>query len=116
MSSPALAAAYARHRALAERACAFLTAATDPFHAVQAAVRRLEAAGFARLEDRGLAGQGVERGGKYFYTVHHSTLVAFTVGEKYQPGAGGFLVIGGHTDSVRFATEDGDTGGRALAC
>ena len=35
-------------------------------------------------------------GGSYYYTINHSTLVAFTVGSKYKAG-NGFKIIGGHT-------------------
>ena len=99
MSSSAAAASYARHLPLAERACAFLTAATDPFHAVRAAVAKLESAGFQPLQNKSFTTQIIQKGGKYYYTVHHSTLVAFTVGKHYEAGQGGFLIIGGHTDS-----------------
>ena len=106
MSAAALT-SYSRHLSLAERACAFLSASTDPFQAVKNCITKLESAGFSRLENAGFASQNIQRGGKYYYTVHHSTLVAFTVGEQYQPGGkGGFLIIGGHTDSVR---DDNDT-------
>lgn len=88
----------ARGLALAEKACAFLTASTDPFHAVKSCVTKLEAAGFTKLPNAALSGQ-VKAGGKYYYTVEHSTLVAFTVGQQYVAGSGGFHIIGGHTDS-----------------
>jgi aspartyl aminopeptidase len=88
-------------KALAEKACAFLTASTDPFHAVAQSIVRLEAAGFVRLP-HGVAASytsPLQAGGKYYYTVQNSTLVAFAVGEKFAYGTGGFLIIGGHTDS-----------------
>jgi len=78
----------------------FIHAAPTPFHLVSEAERRLDEAGFTRLEERDAwtkKGQ-VERGGKYYYNRNRSTLVAFTVGELYQPG-GEFKVIGAHTDS-----------------
>jgi len=91
--------AAARRLALAESACKFLSASTDPFHAVSNAVAKLEAAGFTRLPNAGLTSHGLKPGGKYYYTVHHSTLVAFAVGSKFESGKSGFHIIGGHTDS-----------------
>mmetsp|Transcript_581 Transcript_581/g.1360 ORF Transcript_581/g.1360 Transcript_581/m.1360 type:complete len:472 (-) Transcript_581:2845-4260(-) len=88
------------HLPLAEKACAFLSASTDPFHAVANAVAKLEAAGFSRVWAKNSAAASIQPGGKYYYTVHHSTLVAFTVGAKFQANqGGGFHIIGGHTDS-----------------
>lgn len=87
------------HLPLAEKACAFLSASTDPFHAVATAVAKLEAAGFSRVWAKNATAPQIQPGGKYYYTVHHSTLVAFTVGAKFQASQGGFHIIGGHTDS-----------------
>lgn len=94
----------AAHR-FAEKACTFLTASTDPFHVVKNAVLRLEAAGFQPLTHANFASNQITAGGKYYYTVHHSTLVAFTVGSQYQPGGSGFHIIGGHTDSPNLSVK-----------
>jgi len=80
---------------LAEKACSFLSASTDPFHAVKQSILKLEAAGFARIQNL----SGIQPGGRYYYTVQNSTLVAFSVGAKYVAGKAGFKMIGGHTDS-----------------
>lgn len=93
-----LTSSYARYTPLAQEACEFLTASTDPFHAVANAVTKLKAAGFMELKD-GAPMVDVKPGGKYYYTVQHSTLVAFTAGKKYVPGEGGFHILAGHTDS-----------------
>ena len=62
-------------------------------------MRKLESAGFTALKNSGGFTGKLQAGGKYYYTVHESTLVAFTVGKKYTAGNGGFHMIGGHTDS-----------------
>jgi aspartyl aminopeptidase len=79
---------------LVEKACKFITASTDPFHAVITAIRRLESAGFVRWT----ANDALTHGGKYYYTVHNSTFVAFVVGSQLTETPG-FLIVGGHTDS-----------------
>jgi aspartyl aminopeptidase len=85
---------------LAEKACAFLTASTDPFHAVANSITRLEQAGFEGLNAATPLTGKIQAGGKYYYTVEHSTLVAFTVGAKLTAGRPfGVHMIGGHTDS-----------------
>ncbi len=78
------------------KACEFLTASPDPFHAVANSIVKLEAAGFEHIRKRDPF--VLQPGGKYYYTINHSTLVAFTVGAEYMPG-NGFVIIGGHTDS-----------------
>lgn len=90
----------ASHIPLAEKAAGFLTNSPDPFHAVHNVVQRLKEAGFVGLASTSpLTGQ-VAAGGKYYYTVESSTLVAFTVGPKFQSQQPfGFHMIGGHTDS-----------------
>jgi aspartyl aminopeptidase len=104
MTASKMSSAYSRHLQLAEKACAFLKASTDPFHAVKTATVRLEQAGFTRLSKSAAwtDTQALVPGGKYYYTVEHSTLVAFTVGDAYKAGGqtgGAFHIIGGHTDS-----------------
>ena len=83
---------------LAKKAMDYFDRSPDPFHAVQTSIGLLKEAGFEELDETG-ASINVVVGGKYYYTRNKSSLVAFTVGEKYQPGHGGFKIIGGHTDS-----------------
>lgn len=85
----------ARH-IVAEQACSFLSASTDPFHAVFSSIQKLKAAGFLSLRSNNKA---IVPGGKYYYDLHHSTLVAFTVGNQFNPTRSRFKIIGGHTDS-----------------
>lgn len=92
---------------LAEKACTFLSASTDPYHAVQNSIKILEAAGFRRItpfHDTAVTtttATTLHPGGKYYYTVQSSTFVAFAVGSKIVPSTSsfGFHIIGGHTDS-----------------
>lgn len=64
------------------------------------ASRRLAAAGFQKLSER--QEWSLKPGGRYYFTRNLSTVVAFAVGAKYQPG-NGLHMIGAHTD--RSATE-----------
>lgn len=56
----------------------------------------LKAAGYLQLSER--ADWHLSRGGKYFFTRNHSTIIAFAVGASYTPG-NGFMIVGAHTDS-----------------
>lgn len=84
---------------LAEKACQFLSKSTDPYHAVHQSVLKLQAAGFTELVPNKFTSHGIKPGGQYYYTIHQSTLVAFSVGRKYTPTNSAFQLIGGHTDS-----------------
>jgi aspartyl aminopeptidase len=87
------------HLALADKAMDYFDSSSDPFLAVKTSVDMLVEAGFEELEDAQPYAGKLKPGGRYFFTRNKSTLVAFAVGKEYQPGEGGFKVIGGHTDS-----------------
>jgi aspartyl aminopeptidase len=74
----------------------FINASWTPWHAVEEASKRLLAAGFEHISEA--AEWSLKPGGRYFFTRNMSTVVAFAVGEKYQPG-NGFYMVGAHTDS-----------------
>ncbi|CAM6082198.1 unnamed protein product [Calypogeia fissa] len=81
---------------VAEELVEFINASPTAFHAVRESKARLSEAGFAQLSERET--WKLELGGKYFFTRNHSTLLAFTIGKKFEAGKG-FLAIGAHTDS-----------------
>ncbi|KAL4425327.1 hypothetical protein ABPG75_009343 [Micractinium tetrahymenae] len=95
MSAPA-----AADLAIASDLLAYLNASVTEFHAVEEARQRLLAAGFTQLSER-QGWEGLQKGGRYFFTRNGSTLVAFAVGAKYEPG-NGFMMAGAHTDSPCF--------------
>lgn len=59
------------------------------------ASRRLAAVGFQKLSEK--QEWKLKPGGRYYFTRNLSTIVAFAVGAKYQPG-NGLHMIGAHTD------------------
>ena len=63
-------------------------------HAEEAS-RRLSAVGFQKLSEK--QEWNLKPGGRYYFTRNLSTIVAFAVGAKYQPG-NGLHMIGAHTD------------------
>lgn len=97
-SMPPLTSKTADHLPLARKAMNYFDQSPDPFHAVQTSIDRLASAGFEELPDGASYKGKVIPGGKYYFTRNKSTLVAFSVGAKVEPGSG-FKVIGGHTDS-----------------
>jgi aspartyl aminopeptidase len=82
------------------RARAFIDSSPEPFHCVETVSALLAAQGFSPLSEDDLwkAGKLLKKGGKYYYTRNKSSIVAFTVGEKFEAG-NGFKIIGAHTDS-----------------
>jgi len=87
-----------QHVPLAEKCCDFLTNSPDPFHAVKNNIQKLSSAGYVELCLREPFTEKLVKGGKYYYTLNKTTLVAFAIGGKHVAG-NGFKIIGGHTDS-----------------
>lgn len=83
----------------AKRFIEFVNRSKSPWHAVQSVRERLEASGYKRLCERSeWTKEQLKPNSKYYYTRNQSTIVAFAVGGKYEPG-NGFKIIGAHTDS-----------------
>ncbi len=84
---------------LASDLLAFVDAGPSPFHAVAELARRLDAAGFAPLDERE---PWVLAPGQNHYVVRDGgTLAAFRVG-RAAPSDAGFRLVGAHTDSPAF--------------
>ncbi|KAG8746399.1 hypothetical protein FRC10_005110 [Ceratobasidium sp. 414] len=82
----------------AESLLEFLNASPTPFHAVDNAAAKLEAAGFQRVYEKDSWEKDLKEGGKYFFTRNQSSLIAFTLPNGWKEGAG-FSIVGTHTDS-----------------
>eukprot|EP01023_Acetabularia_acetabulum_P028954 TRINITY_DN2734_c0_g1_i4.p1 TRINITY_DN2734_c0_g1~~TRINITY_DN2734_c0_g1_i4.p1 ORF type:complete len:542 (-),score=89.47 TRINITY_DN2734_c0_g1_i4:296-1783(-) len=74
----------------------YINQSWTPYHAVEEATKLLNSAGFTQIFEKD--SWNLKKGGKYYFTRHYSTLVAFVVGGSYKPGDG-FQIIGAHTDS-----------------
>jgi len=85
-----------QHIKYAKELLSFLDQSVSPYHAVDNAKKILEGAGFKLLSEN--HAWDVQPGGKYFFTRNQSTIVAFAIGKKFQPG-NGFNIVGAHTDS-----------------
>lgn len=86
---------------LIERAAefvSFLNACPTPYHCVDAVKNLLLKNGFSELSERINWLGKFKRGGKYFVTRNGSSIIAFTVGNKWVPG-NGISIVGAHTDS-----------------
>lgn len=80
----------------AQKFVKFLNKSPSPFHAVDETKKALVAAGFKELKDND--DWQIQRKEKYFVTRNKSAILAFVVGNKWQPG-NGFSVVAAHTDS-----------------
>jgi aspartyl aminopeptidase len=76
----------------------FVNASPTPYHAVHSAAARFEKAGFVRIFEKDSWASSIRPGGKYYLTRNGSSIVAFTVGNKWKPG-NPVAIIGAHTDS-----------------
>jgi aspartyl aminopeptidase len=76
----------------------FLNASPTPYHAVDTIKSLLLKNGFSELSERVSWAGKFAKGGKYFVTRNGSSIIAFTVGQKWQAG-NGLSIVGAHTDS-----------------
>jgi len=74
----------------------FINGSPSPFHTVLSAKNLLAANKFTELPEK--KKWDLKKGERYFVTRNESALIAFVVGEKYEPG-NGFSLVGAHTDS-----------------
>jgi aspartyl aminopeptidase len=77
----------------------FMNEACTPYHAIDAAKQMLVNAGFTGISEAD--SWNIRKGGKYYFTRNHTSIIAFTVGNQYEPG-NGFTVAGAHSDSPCF--------------
>ncbi|PFH51426.1 hypothetical protein AMATHDRAFT_191481 [Amanita thiersii Skay4041] len=82
----------------ASRLLKFVNASPTPFHAVHNAAARLEQAGFQKIREKDQWENQVKPGGKYYFTRNQSSLVAFTLPQKWTQGAG-LSIVATHVDS-----------------
>lgn len=85
---------------------AYVSASPSSFHAVHEAGRRLEQAGFARLDEL----QPWEGGPGQYFIIRDGALIAWVVPEGAGP-ATGFNILGAHTDSPTFKLKPKPTTG-----
>jgi len=85
---------------------AYVSASPSSFHAVHEAARRLDAAGFAGLDER----EPWAGGPGSFYLVRDGALIAWVVPEDAGPTTG-FNILGAHTDSPSFKLKPKPTTG-----
>lgn len=85
---------------IAQKMVDFINKSKSPYHVVGTIKQKLAEFGFEQLYEREANwSEKIKPCGKYFFTRNHSTIVAFSVGGNFKPGASGLKIIGAHTDS-----------------
>jgi aspartyl aminopeptidase len=77
----------------------FIDASPTPYHAVAEVARRLEAAGFRRIDES--ERWGLAAGERRYVVRNDASIAAFEVG-TVPPAEAGFRIVGSHTDSPNF--------------
>ncbi|KAI5123402.1 hypothetical protein M0805_006108 [Coniferiporia weirii] len=80
----------------ANKFLSFVDASPTPFHAVQSAALRLEKAGFSKILEQD--NWDLKAGGKYYFTRNQTSLLAFTLPQKWKHGTG-ISIVATHIDS-----------------
>ncbi|MDO4754127.1 MAG: M18 family aminopeptidase, partial [Bacillota bacterium] len=83
-------------KAFAQDLIQFIDNSPTAFHAVEEMVKRLEKAGFKRLDET--KKWKLQKGKGYFTTRNDSAIIAFIMGDKGE----GYRIIGSHSDSPTF--------------
>jgi aspartyl aminopeptidase len=86
----------ATQRTYANELVSYIHSSPTPFHAVANAKLILLKAGFTELPEREPWADKIHRGKKYFISRNGSSLIAFGIGGKWEPGKG-VSIIGAHT-------------------
>jgi aspartyl aminopeptidase len=95
-------------RSVATDLLGFIDASPSPYHAAAEVGRRLDAAGFVRLDERA----GWRPAPARAYVVRGGTLVAWVGADDPSRIVGGFRIVGAHTDSPNLRIKPRpDTGG-----
>jgi len=79
-------------RRFAKPFCKFLTNNPTVFHACSALGAQCAEAGYKKLSERDI--WSLEKGGKYYVERNGSSLIAFAVGDAYEPGNGAAMIAG----------------------
>ena len=74
-----------------------LKKSVSPYNFVEHAKKELKSSGFTQIYESDP--WNLEPGKKYFYTRNNSCIIAFNVGQKFNPEQSCFKIIGAHTDS-----------------
>ena len=74
-----------------------LKKSVSPYNFVEHAKKELKSSGFTQIYESDP--WNFEPGKKYFYTRNNSCIIAFNIGQKFNPEESCFKIIGAHTDS-----------------